>query len=378
MECLPEGIQEFIGMGTWARSDFRSFLTKDRTLRDGGIYSVLVEEVHYIGSSHNFDFRLGVHTEQIGFNRANDEFAQRKWFYTLCKESNNKPEYAYLAVNRHPEEGKWLEVLETILISLFKVFQRGSRGPTSMSRQVGIANAIRPAGLKEPDWEAGNASLPVCMGYNPSFTEMVKQDVRKRWEAINAFITSQNSPAPAALMSEALAQAAERSKSDLVSYVWCEPCQQPISKNRWNSGHQTNAKHQANLPEDQRTGVRTRHCDVCDEDMSFDAWPKHQKRASHQDRLAPEDRADNTFIDCACGRRVTKADYHNHERTKGHRDYCAKAGLEVKVGYGKKWCEICGDDFPKKNFNTAHLNSKHHKTCWGAFEKEQVERAKET
>lgn len=365
-------------MGTWALSDLRSYVSRERRLQDGGVYSVLVEAVNYIGSSHNFEFRLGVHDEQIGFNRAGEEFAQKKWFYTLRKETTAAPEFVFLAVNRHPEDDKWLEVLETILISLFKSFERGSRSETSMSRQVAIAHAIRPASLKEPDWTAGNASLPVCMGYKMSFSEAVKQDIRERWEAINAFLNSQASPASPPPMSEALAQAIERSKSDLVTYVWCEACQQPVSGNRWRFGHQFSEKHQANLPEDQRTGVRTKYCDLCDEEMSLEEWRRHTTTAKHQSRLAPEDRADDTFINCPCGKRVGKNDYANHEKTKGHIAYCKKNGLKAKKGFGTKYCDVCGDHFGKKNFNTAHLKSVRHIDSLKEFEKQKVEREKET
>ena len=242
MESLTEPFKNFVGSEVWTREKLEGLATSDLTLQENGCYVILCGPYAYGGSTGNFEYRIMVHEDEIRFNRNGDPYAEKKLFYEQCKSvPDEKPRYIYVAVNKHPEVGRFVEVMESIIIAILDLFDTGRLTP--YARQVNLTKGLRLSSLPQRDWIAGNASLPVCMGYQPKLSPEMREAIRQRVKAMAEALSEER------VRSEALGLALKREKKSLNKYTWCDTCGVPLEAHHWSDHVKTRSHRRACRPE---------------------------------------------------------------------------------------------------------------------------------
>lgn len=127
LSSLTDPMQIFIGSPNWSISALRELVALKTGLEDEGGYIGLCGNSIYVGSSGCFQLRLWTHQESIETHRSTQLISVSLW-YEQCSSGAAKHEevsWIYAAISANRREVHFLEVLESVLISILGVFKGG-------------------------------------------------------------------------------------------------------------------------------------------------------------------------------------------------------------------------------------------------------------
>nr|OQO31114.1 hypothetical protein B0A51_02485 [Rachicladosporium sp. CCFEE 5018] len=380
-DSLTDPIKLFTGSGKWSLH---------------GCYFGVCDTFGYIGSSRNMAVRMSQHVSGVQANREGSSTAELKLWYEQCCgvdaeietiEDRRKPRFVFLALNKRRNEGEFLEVMESVLVSIFDVFDTGRRSP--YAKQVGLAKAMRPEGLPDRAWFAGNASLPVCMAYHSpesiaagaakqSGSKALPEDQVVRAPSIKQllmFMDERQSAATSWSDSSKLRTEMKRIATSKKPLVHCQLCDRYMVWRTFRDSHKRTWEHRQRLPDDERKAADAKEkvkCKDCHKTYNKLSKRNHLMTKEHQYSLDEDKRDPDRWVYCILCDFVSwyrLKGQDNHEGSAPHTLQVGKLALALPedIEARRAYCKFCKKTY-QYNHMGEHLKTYVHKQAVWAYE----------